>query len=78
MTKIHRTKKKDNLIDYIKVALSSSGFQKREYDLNKTSLYFKPGTMMDRVKKDKLVNTLAQAFPQYSFVWETSYLLTWF
>lgn len=78
MNKSHRNKKQDDLLDYIKVALSSSGFQKKDYDLRKTSLYFKPGTVLDQVKKSKLANTLSQAFPQYSFVWEKSYLLTWF
>lgn len=77
MVKNHRTKDKDGLLEYIKVALSSSGFKKGDYDLSKSSLYFK-NVQMDRVKKDKILATLSQAFPQYSFVWESNHLLTWF
>lgn len=76
MVKNHRTKDKDGLLEYIKVALSSSGFKKSDYDLRNSTLYFK--TQMDRVKKDKITATLSQAFPQYSFVWESNHLLTWF
>lgn len=72
----HRFVSATTVIEYIKMALSASGFKRgSDYTITGSQVFFR--TDMNFVKKNKVMSALTTNFPQYSFVWESSRMLKW-